>query len=167
MRRNWIAVASAEHVLRGRAGAYMQVCHGKAAPLRRLAPGDRVVYYSPTFAFGSKTKLQEFTAIGTVKNRDPYQVQMQCDNGSVFLPYRRDVDWSAARAVKIQGLLSELEFSSGKINWGYQFRFGIFEISEHDLLCIASAMTAKLSASADVADCASPQLSLALEEAPT
>jgi hypothetical protein len=26
----------------------MQVCHGKAAPLRRVQPGDRVVYYSPT-----------------------------------------------------------------------------------------------------------------------
>lgn len=39
----------------------MQVCHGKAAPLRRVKPGDRVVYYSPTLEFRSKSKLQAFT----------------------------------------------------------------------------------------------------------
>ena len=48
MSANWIAVASAEHVRRGREGGFMQVCHGKAAPLRRIQPGDGVVYYSPT-----------------------------------------------------------------------------------------------------------------------
>jgi hypothetical protein len=34
--QNWIAVASADHVGRGRAPGFMQVCHGKAAPLRRI-----------------------------------------------------------------------------------------------------------------------------------
>lgn len=47
MSRNWVAVASAEHVRIGRAAGFMQVCHGKAAPLRRIKPGDRVAYYSP------------------------------------------------------------------------------------------------------------------------
>jgi len=46
--QNWIAVASAEHVRRGQSEGFMQVCHGKAAPLRRVRPGNRVVYYSPT-----------------------------------------------------------------------------------------------------------------------
>ncbi len=31
-RKNWIVVASADHVGRGRAGGFMQACHGKAAP---------------------------------------------------------------------------------------------------------------------------------------
>lgn len=39
MSNNWIAVASAEHVRIGRAGGFMQVCHGKATPLRRVKPG--------------------------------------------------------------------------------------------------------------------------------
>ena len=47
MSRNWLAVASAEHVEIGRDAGFMQVCHGKATPLRRVQPGDRVVYYSP------------------------------------------------------------------------------------------------------------------------
>src|ERR1700722_19285540 len=47
MSKNWIAVASAEHVRLGRSDGFMQVSHGKSAPLRRIEPGDRVVFYSP------------------------------------------------------------------------------------------------------------------------
>ena len=35
-----------------------------------------------------------------------------------------------------------MEFSAGKQNWGYQFRFGIFVISDHDMNVIAAAMGA-------------------------
>ncbi len=52
MRAAWIAVACAEHVRRGREGGFMQVCHGKAVPLRRIQPGDGVAYYSPTRELG-------------------------------------------------------------------------------------------------------------------
>ena len=83
----WIAVASAEHVRRGRSGGFMQVSHGKAAPLKRIKGGDRVVYYSPTVTLGGNDKLQAFTAIGTVKDVEPYRVDM----GQGFKPYRRDV----------------------------------------------------------------------------
>ena len=134
--RNWIAVASADHVARGHADGFMQVCHGKAAPLRRLQAGDRVVYYSPSKVFGSAIKLQTFTAIGRIKPDAPYQVDM----GGGFLPYRRDVVWTDSQPAAIQPLLSILEFSAGVKNWGYQFRFGIFAISEHDMRVIASAM---------------------------
>ena len=75
-RRNWIAVASADHVRRGRSGGFMQVCHGKAAPLRRVSPGDGVAYYSPTETFGGKDRLQAFTAIGVVAPGAPYQADM-------------------------------------------------------------------------------------------
>ena len=76
MSRNWVAVASAEHVRIGRSKGFMQVSHGKAAPLRRIHPGDGVVYYSPTNALGGKDKLQSFTAIGIVKDGAPYQVDL-------------------------------------------------------------------------------------------
>ena len=33
-----------------------------------------------------------------------------------------------------------LEFTSGKQNWGYPFRFGLFEISEDDMQIIARSM---------------------------
>jgi hypothetical protein len=136
--RNWIAVASAEHVRRGRAAGFMQVGHGKAAPLRRLQPGDRIAYYSPTEALGGKDKLQAFTAIGVVKAGAPYRVDM----GGGFCPFRRDVSWLEAREAPIQPLLDTLDFSAGAKSWGYQLRFGLFEIGERDLAIIATAMAA-------------------------
>ncbi len=39
MSRNWIAVASADHVRRGLAGGFMQVCHGKAAAVAAAEAG--------------------------------------------------------------------------------------------------------------------------------
>ncbi len=138
--RNWIAVASAEHVRRGRDGGFMQVCHGKAAPLRRLRPGDRVVYYSPTEQFQGKDKLRAFVAIGSLAHGAPYQVDM----GGGFCPYRRDVRWARAKETPITPMLGDLEFSADNRNWGYQLRFGLFEISAHDMALIAAAMGADL-----------------------
>jgi len=40
-------------------------------------------------------------------------------------------------------LLEQLDFAAGKPNWGYQLRFGLFEISEHDFRLIGAAMGAK------------------------
>ncbi len=134
--KSWIAAAAAEHVRSGRAQGFMQVCHGKAAPLRRLKPNDWVVYYSPTVTFGGKDKLQSFTAIGQIKEREPYQVDM----GNGFCPFRRDVRWFESQEAEIIPLLNLLDFTKNKKNWGYQFRFGLLEISEHDMQQISMAM---------------------------
>lgn len=133
----WVAVASAEHVRRGRCQGYMQVCHGKAGPLRRIRPGDRVVYYSPTVSFGGADRLQAFTAIGTVLPGEPYEADM----GNGFRPFRRDVAWdSDARDVGISHLLDRLSFTAGRSNWGYAFRFGLLPATVQDVAVIASAM---------------------------
>ncbi len=137
----WIAVASAAHVRRGRAEGFMQVSHGKAAPLKRIKPGDGVVYYSPTVTLGGKDTLQAFTAIGTVKDGEPYQGEM----GAGFKPYRRDVTWAKGKEAPIRPLLNQLEFTAGKTNWGYQLRFGLFAISENDFRLIARAMGTDIS----------------------
>lgn len=135
-RKNWIAVASAEHVRVGRGQGFMQVCHGKAAPLRRIAPGDGIAYYSPTNSFGGADRLRAFTALGTVKAGTPYQVDM----GDGFRPFRRDVSWSDVVETPIHPLLEHLSFARGNKNWGYQLRFGLFEIPSQDLSLIAEAM---------------------------
>lgn len=139
MTQNWIAVASAEHVRRGGDQGFMQVCHGKSAPLRRVQPGDRVVYYSPTLAFRGKEKCQAFTRLGIVRGGEPYQVDM----GGGFCPFRRDVEWFATRDAPIAPLLDKLDFAAGKRNWGYQLRFGLFAVSDHDITLIAKAMGVK------------------------
>lgn len=144
MSAHWIAVASAEHVRRGRTEGFMQVNHGKAAPLRRVKPGDGIVYYSPSTVLGEKDGLQAFTAVGTVREGEPYQGDM----GSGFTPFRRDVEWAKASETPIKPLLDRLEFTAGKSNWGYQLRFGLFPISAGDFALIAEAMGAETSTDA-------------------
>jgi hypothetical protein len=139
MSGHWIAVASAAHVRRGRALGFMQVCHGRLAPLRRVRPGDRVAYYSPTVTFRGKDMLRAFTAIGTVGEGEPYRVD--CEG---MRAWRRDVDWVAAREAPIRPLLEALELTAGKANWGYAFRFGLVPVSAHDFRAIAAAMAAPL-----------------------
>lgn len=135
---HWIAVASADHVRRGRAGGFMQVCHGKVGPLRRILPGDCVAYYSPNTAMHGDDRLQAFTAFGIVTKGEPYQVDM----GGGFIPWRRDVDWFAVVEAPIQPLLDRLSFSAGHRNWGYALRFGLLGVSTADMQLISDAMSA-------------------------
>lgn len=137
MTRYWIAVASAEHARRGKAG-FMQVNHGKKTPLQRLRAGDGVTYDSPAETIGGKDRLQSFTTIGRVRDEELYQGEM----GGDFTPWRRTVDYADACAAPIALLLDRLEFTRGNRNWSYQMRLGLFEISEHDFLIIAGAMKA-------------------------
>ncbi|MBX8801881.1 EVE domain-containing protein [Ochrobactrum sp. MR28] len=134
----WLAIASADHVQRGRAEGFMQVCHGKLAPLRRLKSGDGVIYYSPATTMGGKDRLQSFTAQGVISNDAVYQVDM----GQGFLPYRRDVQWNETMIIPIRPLLDKLELTRGKSNWAYPFRFGLLELSEHDFTLITEAIAA-------------------------
>jgi hypothetical protein len=138
--RCWVAVASAEHVCLGRRGGFMQVCHGKGGPLRRLRPGDRVAYYSPTVHFGASDRLQAFTALGQVRPGEPYTFDM----GGGFIPYRRDVDWDAdAAEAPIAPLLQRLSFTTGRRSWGYVFRFGLLEVTAEDMGLIEETMRAR------------------------
>jgi len=42
--------------------------------------------------------------------------------------------------VPILPLVNSLEFIQNKKQWGYPFRFGLFEINEHDFNIIAQQM---------------------------
>ena len=136
---NWVAVASAEHVAIGRAQGFMQVGHGKGAPLKRLHAGDRIAYYSPVRVFGTKDVCQAFTALGTVRDERVYQGRMA--NG--FEPWRKDVDWLEAHEAPIRALLDALSFTQGKAHWGYALRFGLLKVTANDMTLIAQAMRAR------------------------
>jgi EVE domain len=146
VRANWIAVASAEHARRGRDACtdsnsgFMQVCHGKRAPLARVQPGDRLAYYSPSVTMGGKDKLQSFVSIGLVLPGEPYAFDM----GGGFVPFRKDVHYLKADEAHIAPLLDCFEFVEDRQRWGYKFRFGLFKVSDHDMLLIATAMHARL-----------------------
>jgi EVE domain len=140
MTKFWIAVASADHLARGKQGGFMQVNHGKSGPLKRIKKGDIVAYYSPLKTYGGTEKLRAFTGLGRITSEMPYQGDM----GEGFKPFRHDVSWFKNRDAPIEPMLQTLEFTMGKTNWGYQFRFGLFEISRADMKAIATAMDVEL-----------------------
>ncbi len=86
----WIGTVSKEHVLRGVAGDFCQVCHGKAAPLNRMQRGDWLLYYSPKIRLDGHDKLQAFTALGQITDDQAYPFQMSAS----FIPFRRNVAYA-------------------------------------------------------------------------
>lgn len=137
MVKYWIGVASREHVKKGVHDGIAQVCHGKQGPLKRMQSGDWIIYYSPVEIFGGKQPCRKFTAIGKVKDGQPYQFEMS----PTFIPWRRDVQFQQkAHDVAIEPLISQLNFIENKVHWGFKFRFGLFEISKDDFLVIAKHM---------------------------
>lgn len=134
--RYWVGVASQDHVARGVAGGFCQLCHGKAAPLRRMSRGDWIVYYSPKVRLDGDALCQQFTAIGQVAGDDVYVFEM----APRFAPFRRDIRFLDARAVPIRPLVERLSFVRDPKRWGYAFRFGHLEMSQQDFELIATQM---------------------------
>ena len=131
----WINTVSYEHVKAGVDGGFTQADHGLAKNLRRLAPGDWVVFYSPRTLFRSGEILQQFTAIARVKE-GLYQVEMT----PTFKPWRQRVEFLSCQPASIRPLIQELSFIRDKAHWGFVFRRGLFEIPKDDFLRIANVI---------------------------
>ncbi|WP_336686978.1 EVE domain-containing protein [Chryseobacterium bernardetii] len=136
MIRYWMASVSKEHTERGVEGSFIQVCHGKKAPLQRMKKGDYIIVYSSKIKMNNPEKLQSFTAIGKVMDEEAYSFQMT----ETFIPFRRNIEFYDCRECPIIPLIDELDFIENKKFWGYPFRYGHFEISEKDFNLIASKM---------------------------
>lgn len=135
-RRHWLGVVSRSHVQIGVRGSFIQLNHGKKAPLQKLQAGDALVMYSPRTAFPDGEILQAFTAIGTIRSGQIYQVEMTPD----FKPYRVDVDFQECQEAAIKPLIADLGFIKNKTHWGAAFRFGQIKISAEDFARIARSM---------------------------
>ncbi|MCQ9636859.1 EVE domain-containing protein [Chryseobacterium sp. WG23] len=132
----WIIVASKDHVKNGIAAGIAQTCHGKSAPLKRMKKGDFIIYYSGKQTMGKPDKCQEFTALGKVMDDEIYQFQVS----EGFCPSRRTIEFSKSEDTSILPLIDNLDFIQNKKSWGYPFRFGFFEINQHDFNLISSHM---------------------------
>jgi hypothetical protein len=130
----WLGVVSRGHVVRGVAGGFAQVCHGKERPLRRMKTGDWLVYYSPAIEMGG-APLRAFTAIGQVEDDDVFRFDM----GGSFVPFRRRVRYAAAREVPLDAVRDRLELCA-RPDWGIVLRRGLVPLSAIDLAVIGAAM---------------------------
>ena len=133
---HWIGVVSRSHVRIGVEGGFIQLGHGKKAPLQKLRAGDRLVMYSPRTSYPDGEALQAFTAIGTIVSAEIYQVEMSAD----FKPYRVDVRFEKCNEAPIRPLIDSLSFIKSKTHWGATFRFGQLGIPAADFAKIAQAM---------------------------
>ncbi|MEO5701663.1 MAG: EVE domain-containing protein [Casimicrobiaceae bacterium] len=140
----WIGVVSREHVQRGVAGGFMQLNHGKRAPVQRLGAGDWIAMYSPRTSYPDGEPLQAFTAIGMVVTGEVYRVEMSAD----FKPYRVNVEFCKAREAAIRPLIDKLSFIKSKTHWGAAFRFGALKVPVRDFEMIAAAMDVAMPAGA-------------------
>jgi len=136
--RYWIAVVSKEHTQRGTSGGFMQVCHGKQAPLKRMKLNDWLIVYSPKESMNGDIRCQAFTAIGQAVDENVYQFAVSRD----FIPFRRNIKFYDCRETSILPLIDKLDFIKNKSRWGYAFRFGFLEIGEHDFNLITATMFA-------------------------
>ncbi|MGC2633670.1 MAG: EVE domain-containing protein [Candidatus Cybelea sp.] len=134
----WVGVASADHVNAAVASGFVQLGHGKSAPVRRLLPGDLMAFYSPRSQLHAGVSVQSFTAIGRISDREPYLYPQTPS----FSPTRRDVTYFKAQAAPIEPLLGELSFIHTGTNWGLPFRRGLIEVSQQDMRVVANAMKA-------------------------
>ena len=135
-RNFWIGVVSRSHVEIAVEGGFIQLNHGKKAPLQRLHAGDGLILYSPRTAYPAGEILQAFTAMGEVISGEIYQVEMTPD----FKPYRVDVKFFECRETPIRPLIDKLSFIKNKSRWGAAFRFGQVKIPAQDFNLIAKTM---------------------------
>lgn len=134
--RYCIGIASKQHVYRGIAGGFCQLCHGGDQPLKRMSVGNWIIYYSPDEQFDGTSPCQQFTAIGEVVGSEIYPFEMFPG----FVPHSRDIRFIEAKNAPIRPLLDSPSFIKDKIKWGYAFRFGHIEITRQNLEPIVTGM---------------------------
>jgi len=106
--------------------------------VRKLTPGDGVVYYSPRTEPDGAV-LRSFTALGTVTGDSEYEMEF----GSGVRLWVRACDWRAdTREVSIYDLLEELSWIRKPKNWGFYMRGSHRSIPAEDFHRIAHAMGA-------------------------
>ena len=89
--------------------------------MKRLKPGDGIVYYSPRAEFGEGEPVQAFTAIGEIAAGEAYPPT----RAAAFNPCAATSSGIARRAdAPIRPLLDALDLTRGKTNWGVLFRRG-------------------------------------------
>lgn len=135
----WIGIAARDHVMKGVAGGFAQLGHGREAAVRRLHKDDWLVYYAPRTALKGGKVVQGFVALGQVRSAEPYQVQVSKD----FSPFRIDVEYYPCRDAPIRPLLAQLKLTRERGNkWGMALRRSLVRSDVDDFRLIAHAMDA-------------------------
>ena len=152
MARYWIGLAERDSVQAAVSNGVCLFSGGKASAVRKLAPGDWILYYSPHESTDGAT-LECFTAVGEVVDETPWtQNWTQLCAGGPFWTHGtrpkstqtwvRKCAYDAVGEVSVRPLLSSLSFVSQPRHWGRTFRRGQMEIGAADFFAIADRLRA-------------------------
>ncbi|MEO5892959.1 MAG: EVE domain-containing protein [Ferruginibacter sp.] len=136
MTKYFLICATRDHVSKGVAAGFAQAGHGRKDLMSKPAKGDWIACYSSRDKIDKGEVLQKFTAIGRIKDEEPYKP----NNDSNFKPYRRDVKYLKCREADIRPLINDLSFIKNKKSWGFYLIGGFREISTEDFKLIKTAM---------------------------
>ena len=134
MENYWLGVVSRTHVERAVAGGFAQLCHGRAAPLKRMKAGDWIVYYSATSEMGGGERVQAFTALGQLIDDRIYEADL-----GDWRAHRRDVRYEPVGQVALASLAEQLHLTA-QPHWGFALRRGTLPLDAHDFAIVAQAL---------------------------
>lgn len=120
----------------GVAGGFAQLCHGRAAPLAKMRPGDWLIYYAPRERMHAGAPVRAFVALGRVVGERVYEVEL---DGRT--PHRRDIVYEPVRRVALADVKARLHLAASPA-WAMKLRSGHVELDAHDFAIIAAAMRA-------------------------
>ncbi|GAB2594539.1 hypothetical protein Aab01nite_83060 [Paractinoplanes abujensis] len=132
--RCWVSTVSLDHVEVAAAGGFTQADHGANTRLRRLRPGDHIVFYSPRTTMIGGDPVRRFTALAVVTGAEPYQAPSE--------HWRLACTFEPVTPIEVKPLAGALSFISDPAHWGLPFRRGLFTIPADDFAVIAERMRA-------------------------
>ena len=113
---------------------FLQVCHGKAAPLRKTSAGDEVFIYCPRTGMGEGAVLKRVEYRCVIENDTAYQVEQEPG----FMPFRKDVRFDTEFQGIPIGDVRGMELTADP-HWGMLARRGFFELGAHDAALLRRA----------------------------
>ncbi len=135
--RYWIGVIHRKQAMAAKAAGFIALSHGKEAAVKKLSPGDQIIFYAPKSDFESNA-VQAFIAMLTVTGETVRQRDLP---GTDFRPFTRDATYHDVQEIPVRPLLDHLSFVKSPTHWGMAFRRSHFEISEGDFNTITQGMT--------------------------
>lgn len=135
MQKYWINVAPRERVLKAVEESAMQ-SQGNEAHLNRIDKDDWVIFYSHRADAAGTVKLQFFTAIGQVVDKNTYQVK----DDSTQKSFSRKMNYLKTKETPLIPLIQKLSFIRNKKYWGTVFKMNLIQIPKEDFDLIAQEM---------------------------
>lgn len=134
--RHWIGVVHLHQAVALRDGGFVAFSRGAEAPVRKVEPGDHVVFYAPKTDFDGDT-VQAFVALAQVADGPVTERDMP---GTAFRPWSRPALFQEVNQFPVRPLLEALSFVQSPRHWGMAFRRSLFEIPAADFDLIATGM---------------------------